>query len=509
MINNILIFLKSFLKKKWAIYSLFFLSSCASTSQITEPRFNDDYSRLLELSGYFTEVMYHRGNEVWEGFSWENEQVLLVDPETEVAILWNDQSKNENFPVITKLDYNSLDPYTQYALYNFLEFQGYDTLTVSLLGYPAFSTTEKFFGLAVHESFHFIMQDVMATEGGNRSYQYPQPSQAQYYRMKTSLSMLEAFESPENKTELLGNAKFWYEKYKNEYPQLAEDIIPFDYVEGSALYVELRATAILRGWDGEDLNSYKNIMVGLANESIYPMQDMGMMEEMNEVEMQEPPEDLPIISADLMEEFEAISNAQIALDMKNYPTVSSVTGIYVPGMLASVHMDLMEIEWKEEFGTVSGQETLFNIVEAVPENEDAELLNDLTNYYNIWDESYESYIEAYQQDKNNNTTYIRFNALTGSFEPQRGFLTFNDNGVSVDIICRFLGGVEIGGELIQLEAMYLIIDNDGFVLALPNEDIISETEDELTFTINGVEVTSSYTRGTINTGIEYLNLKIE
>lgn len=98
------------------------------------------------------------------------------------------------------------------------------------------------YDLASHELFHFYYQDnIVSDEENDRSTSYPIDYKPRLYRKMLFINLKKAFENKEESSSYLGKAKYWHDKWKNEYSEEAKKIHYTDIAEGSAKYFEILA----------------------------------------------------------------------------------------------------------------------------------------------------------------------------------------------------------------------------------------------------------------------------
>ncbi|NLE69675.1 MAG: hypothetical protein GX611_05750 [Clostridiales bacterium] len=98
---------------------------------------------------------------------------------------------------------------------------------------------EQVYRTATHELVHFYHQDAFTgQEGGSRAQAYPLNPAPRYLRMMIYQNLITALEQPEHRSLLLGQARFWLDRWHKEFPEESEAIRGTDIVEGAARYIE-------------------------------------------------------------------------------------------------------------------------------------------------------------------------------------------------------------------------------------------------------------------------------
>ncbi len=185
-----------------------------------------------QLAYYFDLTMNRCPEKIWDNYSWENFKVALVYSSLSKVYEWDGSSG--------RIHEYELDQYPRDAredAYAFIERDGVKTLSLNIRGgFPHHN-----FMLGIHEGFHFIGQDNWVRPGNIRGTHYPLDYRPRYLRRMLFDKMLSAFES--GKEENIAQAKYWYQKWSDEYPEEAKKTL--DRIEGVAEYITLMAQALL------------------------------------------------------------------------------------------------------------------------------------------------------------------------------------------------------------------------------------------------------------------------
>jgi len=106
----------------------------------------------------------------------------------------------------------------------------------------------EIFNVATHEAFHFFVQDETWKRTGSdnvsRATPFPVQAAGRYYRNSIIRALYAALEGTENS---LGHARYWFDLWKELYPEDARRIRQTDINEGSAKYIEIIAEIISQG----------------------------------------------------------------------------------------------------------------------------------------------------------------------------------------------------------------------------------------------------------------------
>ena len=191
-------------------------------------------SRVLELSNAFDLTMNQCPDKIWNKYSWKDAYVVFVDQKSNKSYLW-DGSKNE----VSEYDIHQLPSPAVHALYHFFHINGKSAMSIQLTGH---SFSSFLFAIATHELFHFIGQNGWEDGlSGGRGTAYPIPWRARYFRQKLFERLQQELISDTGNS--LQKAKYWYEKWKREFP--GDFYSSTDRYEGTADYISTMAQAIL------------------------------------------------------------------------------------------------------------------------------------------------------------------------------------------------------------------------------------------------------------------------
>jgi hypothetical protein len=193
----------------------------------------------------FTAAAYDCPERVLPGYDWRSLQVLVVDLTSTHAVLWNDLSKPATeTPAVSFVPMTEVPPQLT-GVYGYDVFKGHPTLSIlhdfwaalpsNVLTYPV--------RLAFHEGFHFHGQANWAvTDVSIRDPEYPEDWRPRYLRAQIHRCLETAlFEQDMN---ALGEAAFWQARYSTEHRADGSGAAALDMIEGTAQYVEMRATLV-------------------------------------------------------------------------------------------------------------------------------------------------------------------------------------------------------------------------------------------------------------------------
>lgn len=224
------------MKKLFLILSMLPLTAAAA--------FGSSHEMLDGLS----RVMNHCPDRVWPGYRWDEFHVLEITKDGRSYVM---AGKTGN---IVELAPEKIPESAKISPYAFFKING--TLGMSInaevdasqaeeVGIPRPGPAEILLGaidLAAHEAFHQVKQPSWPERKGGRGTLLPIEARPRVYRRALFDRMKEAFVNPSLREEKLGQAKFWFEKWKNEFPREAE--MSTDLSEGTAQYAGLITMAL-------------------------------------------------------------------------------------------------------------------------------------------------------------------------------------------------------------------------------------------------------------------------
>lgn len=180
---------------------------------------------------------------VWPGYDWHNMNIIMINPGKSLS--WSAATGE-----LTSIDEATLPPKAFQGIYSFLRDGERRALTLNPIGpRTIFKNEDVLFNLAVHEGFHFTAQHGWKKAKGRRGTSFPLEVQPRMYRRMMFDRMKEHFVSGGHHTHALGQAAFWFQKWRQEYPH--EFAAATDGYEGTARYVELIAEIL--GEEGCDI----------------------------------------------------------------------------------------------------------------------------------------------------------------------------------------------------------------------------------------------------------------
>lgn len=184
------------------------------------------------------------GERIWPGYDLKSLDIVLVDNSSEDLIT---VSFNNN--KISTTPASRLPIYIKQTSFAYFNIDGQEMMSINGEDYtqgidiPEETVEELTFKLAIHESFHHTTQKQWnKSKRGSRGTFVPITWEPRYYRAMIFKNLVEAYQSEESKEQSLQRAKYWYEKWNNEYPE--EVKATTDGYEGTAKYSDIMARAL-------------------------------------------------------------------------------------------------------------------------------------------------------------------------------------------------------------------------------------------------------------------------
>ncbi len=188
---------------------------------------------------------------VWPDYDWRRLLFVQVTNDKSLALSGKDGKIFE--PDLSKIPAATLA--TEFGFFNFA-----DSLALSInldaldqamssvnhAHYSQRQIEEEVLTIAVHEAFHRLVQPswVKDSQSSLRGTEVPIQVNPRLYRRMLFDRLREAFLNPSRREILLGQARFWFEKWKKEYPNEVHNTT--DGYEGTAKYVEAISGALMK-----------------------------------------------------------------------------------------------------------------------------------------------------------------------------------------------------------------------------------------------------------------------
>lgn len=129
--------------------------------------------------------------------------------------------------------------------FSFRKILGRDGIVITIDSKKLPQSQDAIFRLATHELVHYLFQKAvhLDTEAENRDTPYPLDYRPRLYRFMTIRSLQQAVHNPKQ-TIYLCHAKYWFDKWRNEFGNEYRRIKTTDIVEGSASYIEMMSVVV-------------------------------------------------------------------------------------------------------------------------------------------------------------------------------------------------------------------------------------------------------------------------
>ncbi|RZA07857.1 MAG: hypothetical protein EOP11_06530 [Proteobacteria bacterium] len=185
---------------------------------------------------------------VWPNYTWQDFYVMEVAADNTATLLAGKSGK------IIELSEAQVPGPAKLSPYAFFKVEGGSGMSVNQSIYEAQlreangPSEESMFtsvvALAAHEAFHHVGQKKWVGKSGVRGTELPILAKPRLYRRALLQRMMQAFQDPSARELKLGQAKFWFDKWRNEFPR--EYLNSMDLSEGTAEYAGLITTALAR-----------------------------------------------------------------------------------------------------------------------------------------------------------------------------------------------------------------------------------------------------------------------
>lgn len=206
-------------------------------------------------------------NKIWPTYDYTKHNLILfhLDENGEPTNAWKINVKGIN--KVEASEYEKIE-YPQPNGYASLEFEGKQSLSMSFDDEnlkDLDKNANSLYVTASHEIVHFYYQSD-SEGGGTRTQPYPVDKTPRQYRFMIMKNLEDAYKNPANKEKALGQAKYWYEKWKTEFPNEYNDIKSTDIAEGTAKYTEYLSEIINDKISKEDIKKAVVKLIGIDKE---------------------------------------------------------------------------------------------------------------------------------------------------------------------------------------------------------------------------------------------------
>lgn len=193
-------------------------------------------------------------DKVWPGYDYKNHNLLLVDMNDEMEVREAWVMNAESLRKLEAKDYESI-MLPQIDGYSDLKFEGKPSLAIGIDSENDVNLdVAELYKVGTHEIVHFYYQGkARISDNDSRAQAYPIDLSPRLYRQMLYHRLIDAFDNPEKEAELLGNAKYWLEKWKSEFPEEEMASKSTDIAESTARYSENFGNIIGSNPQGADL----------------------------------------------------------------------------------------------------------------------------------------------------------------------------------------------------------------------------------------------------------------
>lgn len=185
-------------------------------------------------------------NKVWPTYDYTNHNLILFllnDSDVEEAVLINTKEQRK----LTADEYKAIQA-PQDDGYDAVEFNGKPSLAMSVTqqSMQKKKAVDTLYRVATHEIVHFYYQGeaLLSQNSESRAQDFPLDKTPRLYRQMIYQNLIKAYDAPSDDVNYLGKAKYWLEKWKNEYSSEYESIKSTDIAEATARYSENLGTFI-------------------------------------------------------------------------------------------------------------------------------------------------------------------------------------------------------------------------------------------------------------------------
>lgn len=270
----------------------------------------------------------HMGK-VWPGLDYDNLNVVLFKYEADDSISAAFLLNTKEMRSLAEKEYESLNPPSPGG-YEKITFDGKNGISLSVSNeiLKDKDSHAEYYRIATHEPIHFFYQDEIAENAeADRSQAFPIDRTPRLYRSLIYNNLILAYENHDKENTYLAHAKYWFNKWKTEFPEEYKAIKSTDIAEGIARYADNFGTFIGTAKTSEELN--KNAALNIERNRVF-----------------------------------------LSADGESYEI----------GYVAALILDRKNPDWKKNFyaSKMSADELLLNDIEESPEKADIRLSDEVT-----------------------------------------------------------------------------------------------------------------------------------
>lgn len=225
------------------ILSILFVIPTGARAEKDSPDFTSFVNEIDDLIKKHWPLM----DELWPGADYTKHNLLLLHIDDELSIQEAWLLGTEEKRQLSESEYENI-PAPQPGGFTDMSFEDKQSIAISVDDQDIARQGEAkdIYKTATHELVHFYHQSDQPwdQEGSSRAQIYPIDVTPRLYRQMIFQNMIRAFEKPEQQDDYLGKAKYWQEKWHNEYPDERKAIHSTDIAEGTARYMEYMGALI-------------------------------------------------------------------------------------------------------------------------------------------------------------------------------------------------------------------------------------------------------------------------
>lgn len=188
--------------------------------------------------------------QIWEGYDLQDKSIIVGEKDNktdEVIRAWRLTTTDKR--ALTKAEIKEIE-FPNVGGYNKINFENKEGVSLALnqniLSALSFMDFNYLYEVSVHEMYHFYFDDMKkydeitnGEESNTERYtKFPKEAKPRVYRKMIYDNIIAAYENPSEQDLYLGRAKYWNEKWQNEYPEEYNQSQIVDIAEGKARYVE-------------------------------------------------------------------------------------------------------------------------------------------------------------------------------------------------------------------------------------------------------------------------------
>lgn len=200
------------------------------------------------------ELLKDNGNksqDIWPDYDLSKNAIVVCqrdDQTNRVIHAW--KITTNEIKVLTNSDLSHIEVPAA-GSYNGVEFENTDSIIIALNNevLPALqkvAISNYIYEIGTHEMVHFhyeapfrlLKLSLEQKMHGGRGTEFPNAALPRVYRKMIYDKLVMAFENPLDEKLYLGQAKYWYEKWEDEYSKEYYQIKTTDYMEGKARYIQ-------------------------------------------------------------------------------------------------------------------------------------------------------------------------------------------------------------------------------------------------------------------------------